>query len=785
MKKYIALFLCIVMCASAVIMPTAADTTARDVTVEESYAAMLKSLGLFKGVSETDFDLKRAPTRVEALVMLIRVLGEEKAALEGDWEHPFADVVKWADPYVGYAYETGLTKGVSATQFGTGDATAAMYLTFMLRALGYTDVNNEDFSWNDPYTLAKTAGILTDAVDTEVFWRADAVTVSYEALAAYLKSSDKTLAGKLIEAGVFTKVQYNSIFANGEGSLALNADDIAQSCSPAIFNIDVYSYNGKLATSGYGFFISENGYAVTNFHVAGNNLYMVVTTASGEKYDDVIMVDAIVDSDLALIRVKTEDTFPYLKTGNPRALKEGESLYVLDGTDNVFESTVVTPKHVENESDCIKISEMPEKCGGAVVDGQGNVVGIAANLGEGQTEIVYSVYIDRLDLSKKFPLAIWKNSFYEAFEDVYDFGAFTGMNLVEEKTLQREYTAVYDAGDIASDGVKETSVEKCLIQYKKAMRAKGFSVEDTDKNTTVYKLGKKTVTVTLSTASARITVLIETELPDYSGLSGVPDAGAYFGLDEKDGKPDNDNGKYTYVYKWSDKYTQEEFKKIFIEYIRLLEKKNFVFDKNTDGTYVSSEYTGQYKKNYVVECRLDSTNATVTVYTSDYLISKSTDAYNKLKDYLLKNGTYSSTSKTYDMEVEIGRETYSIALHTSWEMIAVSSIRIVPGYNTHTLIMFSKPTKNVGGEGILPKFNVTYTYLTANTTEQFNTYIDPIMLTHNTEIAQSGSNTNKEYIKKYGKDAISSTIITLEQCEQSFFNSIGITLADLGFICLD
>ncbi len=210
MKKVIAIFLCIVMCFSTVSVTIAADsTTVRDVTVEESYASELKSLGLFKGVSETDFDLKRAPTRVEALVMLIRVLGEEKAALGGSWKHPFKDVAKWADPYVGYAYETGLTKGISATEFGTGDATAAMYLTFILRALGYTDVNNEDFSWSDPYSLAKTVGILTDAVNIEVFWRADAVTVSYDALSSYLKNSEQTLADKLIKAGVFTKEQYD------------------------------------------------------------------------------------------------------------------------------------------------------------------------------------------------------------------------------------------------------------------------------------------------------------------------------------------------------------------------------------------------------------------------------------------------------------------------------------------------------------------------------------------------------------------------------------------------
>ena len=55
-------------------------------------AAALKQLGLFKGVSDTDFALDRAPTRTEALIMLIRAMGKESEALGGSWSHPFTDV---------------------------------------------------------------------------------------------------------------------------------------------------------------------------------------------------------------------------------------------------------------------------------------------------------------------------------------------------------------------------------------------------------------------------------------------------------------------------------------------------------------------------------------------------------------------------------------------------------------------------------------------------------------------------------------------------------------------
>lgn len=50
-------------------------------------------------------------TRSEAVTMLVRLLGRENEALSGKWETPFTDVPAWAEPYVGLAYENGLTTG--------------------------------------------------------------------------------------------------------------------------------------------------------------------------------------------------------------------------------------------------------------------------------------------------------------------------------------------------------------------------------------------------------------------------------------------------------------------------------------------------------------------------------------------------------------------------------------------------------------------------------------------------------------------------------------------------
>ena len=195
MKKLISLILALTMLFS---LTPSAFAAGRNFSREEKIASELKFLGLFKGVSETNFALGRAPTRVESLVMLIRLLGKETEALNFSGKHPFTDVPSWAEKYVAYGFEKKLTNGISKTKFGSGNpASAEMYLTFVLRALGYTDGAGADFEWDKPYALANSSGLLIGMPDCDNFHRADVVLISYAALGAKLKGKDKTLIEEL------------------------------------------------------------------------------------------------------------------------------------------------------------------------------------------------------------------------------------------------------------------------------------------------------------------------------------------------------------------------------------------------------------------------------------------------------------------------------------------------------------------------------------------------------------------------------------------------------------
>ena len=182
----------------------------------EKKAHKLYNLGLMKGTGVTEngillFDLNRTPTRAEAITMLVRFLGKEQEAQDMGKTHPFTDVPSWADGYVSYAYKNGLTNGMSATVFGADTlATPEMYLTFMLRALGYSDSSeNKDFSYEDPWQFAMEKGITLRHQNLAPFYRSEMVDMSYATLFAPMKNDNLKLYEKMISDNVFTEEDFN------------------------------------------------------------------------------------------------------------------------------------------------------------------------------------------------------------------------------------------------------------------------------------------------------------------------------------------------------------------------------------------------------------------------------------------------------------------------------------------------------------------------------------------------------------------------------------------------
>jgi len=391
MKRVVSVILSLVLIFS--VCPTvSAAAVNRDTSYEESLAYKLKALGLFKGVSDTDFDLDREPKRIEAVIMLIRLLGKEAEALGGTWAHPFTDVPSWAgaDQYVGYAYQKGLTKGMGATVFGSSNvATVNMYLTFVLRSLGYSDTDNVDFSYSNPFSLAISTGILPSGVNTENFWRADVVVISYAALSASLKNSTSKLSDSLIAGGVFSAsafaAYYDASLLGNSGTKEMTATEIYKACAPAVFYIVVYDSKGNPMATGSGFFISSSGVAVTNYHViSGCSSAKITLPVSGAVYDVTGVYAFSRSEDWAVLQVAGSG-FSALQIGDSSKVAGGERIYAIGNPlgleSSISEGIVSNPRRVIENLNYLQITAAISSgsSGGALINAYGKVIGITTS----------------------------------------------------------------------------------------------------------------------------------------------------------------------------------------------------------------------------------------------------------------------------------------------------------------------------------------------------------------------------------------------------------------------
>lgn len=291
MKKKLLSFL-LVVAIFCTLIPTAFATSNDAMTA----ANALYALDLFRGTGNhadgtPNFDLDRAPTRNEAVTMLVRLLGKENEAMNGAWDIPFTDVVDWAKPYVGYAYANGLTTGTSATTFG-GSAliSASQYITFVLRALGYE--SGIDFLWDEAWELSDSLGVTdgTYNADMSNFTRGDVAKISYDALSINKKDSTLTIADELgISLDENTSDIANCL--NKHYWLGANGND------EALF-FEVYYFENSAFSCAYQCFDSNNqplfiGYQTGTYTVSGTTLrlqtteeYVLTTSSSKTELDD-------------------------------------------------------------------------------------------------------------------------------------------------------------------------------------------------------------------------------------------------------------------------------------------------------------------------------------------------------------------------------------------------------------------------------------------------------------------------------------------------------------------
>ncbi len=184
-------------------------------------ADSLDYLGLFKGTTQ-GYELERNATRMEALVTIIRLIGQEKQAQSSGLVSSFEDVPNWATSFAGFGQQQGLIQGITHNSLGADNSiTAGQYTAMILRVLGYHEQNG-DFKYEEAVSFACKIGLIDvsnyDHID-KTLTRGDLVYFMLRALSSNERSSNTLLMYKLIADGVITTEHaYGSMLARGEKS---------------------------------------------------------------------------------------------------------------------------------------------------------------------------------------------------------------------------------------------------------------------------------------------------------------------------------------------------------------------------------------------------------------------------------------------------------------------------------------------------------------------------------------------------------------------------------------
>lgn len=179
-------------------------------TAHESEAIALRNLGFLKG-GAWELGLDKTVSRMEGVILAIRLGGKEKTALAYEGECPFTDAPTWtgADRYLAYAASRGLTTGTDGTFRPDEPETVENFAKMALSELGYLS--------DDPVKKSIELNLLGSGAD---YYRSGAITKNdcvwfmYNALKSQTMGGT-TLIEKMVGDGLISKggAQKNGLIA--------------------------------------------------------------------------------------------------------------------------------------------------------------------------------------------------------------------------------------------------------------------------------------------------------------------------------------------------------------------------------------------------------------------------------------------------------------------------------------------------------------------------------------------------------------------------------------------
>ena len=385
MKKRLASLLCVLLLAMSAV-PAASAL--------EGEAARAADTLTNPGLLDSTYQLDAPATRAQAAVLLVRLAGAEQAAAADNWIAGFRDVPASITQEINYAAHQGWITGVTAVAFRPDEPlTANAWSAFLLRMLGYSD-REGDFTVSDAAGFAQRIGLFPVSY-AGALTQGDLFEMAASALSASYRDGSETVAQHLVSQGAVSRAAANAL---GLLTPALTARQAANRFTAAVFRLDTYETEeyreeGIVTGEASGFFITEDGLAVTNYHSIEDAVYGTATLSTGDVYEveSVICYDPDIDFAVILVSrtaLEGHDTSAFarleLAPSGTEDLRAGDTVYAIGnplGLGLAVSSGIVsaTEREVERYAlPCImSTADISEgSSGGALLNVYGQVVGI-------------------------------------------------------------------------------------------------------------------------------------------------------------------------------------------------------------------------------------------------------------------------------------------------------------------------------------------------------------------------------------------------------------------------
>lgn len=424
--------------------------------------------GLINGQSATRFAPDNSLTVAEA-VKLAACLH----SIYNTGSAEFASSSPWYRTYVDYALQNGILTAERSDY--TQPASRAVFASVLAAALpadalgaintiedgAIPDVSSSASYADAVYQLYR-AGVLTGSDSAGRFMPSSTIKRS-EAAAIVTRMADPSLR-RTFSLAVSTE---------------LTASEIFERCMPAVFKLYSYDARGNVLSVGSGVIISANGDAVTCGHIANGVQRLVAEMKDGTKRE-VTIYDIDTTADISHIRV-VGSGLPYLETSTD--VQTGDTVYALGypggGSAKVTSGVVTNPRNQDYLTTLIEstASVISGNSGGALVDGQGRLIGVTVS-SRGSGTPSYSVPIsvlETLEGSTAVSPAVYTSTHqpdasncYAKLYPVPDFGAITGVPLLGSVKDRGTTYFYYRLSDLSGDGTQQ------MLQYFAALNGNTF-----------------------------------------------------------------------------------------------------------------------------------------------------------------------------------------------------------------------------------------------------------------------------------------------------------------------